>query len=238
LRLTQAVGTPLQIHSVEKTKRVTMPIKSNVREALIAELGFHRAEFTTLKDEIGGWLEAERQFLNLSILAAGAGIGFTQVVGGQQIQIILLLAPLVFHVFFREMLDCTRHVTDISRYLIESLVPRVNTILDTLDNDNTKSKALWYEYYAATAPINLLFFIIQPMRYWIPVSAITALLLVYWSNATINHYPISPLHIFLISLNIIYLLTAISTSAKSYRDFKHNSDRIRKQIEKSKKESR
>ncbi len=214
-----------------------MANNSNVRETLLAELEFHRAEYTALKDEIAKWNEAERQFLNLSILAAGAGIGFTQVVGGQQIQIILLLAPLVFHVFFREMLDCTRHVTDISRYLIESLVPRVNTILDILDNDKTKSKALWYAYYSATDPINLLLFIIQPMRYWIPVSAIIALLLVYWSNAITNNYPVSSLHIFLIVLNIIYLLAAISQSAKSYRDFKLNSERIRKQVEKSKRES-
>ncbi len=214
-----------------------MTNNSNVRETLLAELEFHRAEYTALKDEIAKWNEAERQFLNLSILAAGAGIGFTQVVGGQQIQIILLLAPLVFHVFFREMLDCTRHVTDISRYLIESLVPRVNTILDILNNDKTKSKALWYAYYSATDPINLLLFIIQPMRYWIPVSAIIALLLVYWSNAITNNYPVSSLHIFLIVLNIIYLRAAISQSAKSYRDFKLNSERIRKQVEKSKRES-
>lgn len=208
-----------------------MPTKSETRDTLFAELELHRTEFTTLKDEIAKWNEAERQFLNLSILAAGAGIGFTQVVGGQQIQIILLLAPLVFHVFFREMLDCTRHVNDISRYLIESLVPRVNTILDTLYNNKAKSKAFWHEYYSAADPINLFFFIIQPMRYWIPVSAIIALLLVYWSNAAVNHYPIPPLHIFLIVLNLIYLFTAITKSARSYRDFKLNSEEIRKQIE-------
>jgi len=214
-----------------------MPKASNIRETLFAELEFHRAEYMALKDEIAKWNEAERQFLNLSILAAGAGIGFTQVVGGQQIQIILLLAPLVFHVFFREMLDCTRHVTDISRYLIESLVPRVNTILDILDDDDKKSKALWFEYYSATDPINLFFFIVQPMRYWIPVSAIIALLLVYWANAIANNYPVPPLHIFLIVMNVIYLFSAIVGSGKSYRDFKLNSEQIRKQVEKSKKES-
>ncbi len=214
-----------------------MSTNSNFREALLAELELHRVEYTTLKDEIAKWNETERQFLNLSILAAGGGIGLIQIVGGQQIQIVLLLAPLVFHVFFREMLDCTRHVTDISRYLIESLVPRVNAILDILDNDKRKSKALWFEYYSATDPINLLFFIIQPMRYWIPVSAVIALLLVYWSNAITNNYSVPPLHIFLIVLNIIYLFTAVSKSAKSYRDFKLNSEETRKQVEKSKKES-
>ena len=156
-----------------------MPNNSNVRETLFAELELHRAEYTTLKDEMAKWNETERQFLNLSILAAGGGIGLIQVVGGQQIQIVLLLAPLVFHVFFREMLDCTNHVVDISRYLIESLIPRVNSILDILDNDKVKSKALWYEYHSAAKPLNLFFYIIQPMRYWIPVSAIIALLLVY-----------------------------------------------------------
>jgi len=214
-----------------------MSKESNLRETLFAELELHRVEYTALKDEIAKWNEAERQFLNLSIIAAGAGIGFTQVVGGQQIQIILLLAPLVFHVFFREMLDCTRHVTNISGYLIESLVPRVNAILDILDKDKTKSKTLWYEYYSAADPINLLFFVVQPMRYWIHVSAIIALLLVYWSNALTNNYPIPPLHIFLIVLNIIYLLAAISKSAKSYREFKLNSEQIRRQVEKSKRES-
>jgi len=214
-----------------------MTNEPNPRETLFAELEFHRVEYTALKDEIAKWNEAERQFLNLSIIAAGAGVGFTQVIGGQQIQIILLLAPLVFHVFFREMLDCTRHVTDISRYLIETLVPRVNTILDLLDKDKKKSKALWYEYQSATDPINLLAFIVQPMRYWIPVSAIIALLLVYWSNASINGYPVPPLHILLIVMNIVYLVSAILKSAKSYREFKIYSEQIRKRVEKSKRES-
>jgi hypothetical protein len=210
---------------------------SKIREALLAELELHRVEYSTLKAEIARWDEAERQFLNLSIIAIGAGIGFTQVVGGQEIQIILLLAPLVFHVFFREMLDCRRHIGDTSRYLIESLVPRVNVILDVLNKDKVKPKALWFEYYLATEPLNLLFFIVQPMRYWIPVSAIIALLLVYWSNATINNYPVPPFHILLVALNLIYLFVAISTNTKFFREFKLNAEHIRKQVEKSQIES-
>ncbi|MGC1376315.1 MAG: hypothetical protein WA821_08835 [Anaerolineales bacterium] len=213
-----------------------MTINDNARETLLSELELHRLEFTTLKNEIARQQEAERQFLNLSIIAAGAGVGFIQVVGGQQIQIVLLLAPLVFHVFFREMLDCTRHVTNMSRYLIESLVPRVNAILDILDGDKKRPKVLLYEYQSAADPINLFFYIIQPMRYWIPVSAIIALLLVYWSNAATNNYPVPPLHIFLIILNVIYLFTAIFRSAKSFSDFKLNSEQIHKQMEKTKKD--
>jgi len=210
---------------------------SKIREALLAELELHRIEYSTLKAEIARWDEAERQFLNLSIIAVGAGIGFTQVVGGQEIQIILLLAPLVFHVFFREMLDCRRHIGDTSRYLIESLVPRVNLILDVLNKDRVKPKALWFEYHLATEPLNLLFFIVQPMRYWIPVSAIIALLLVYGSNATTNNYPVPPLHILLIVLNLIYLFAAIFTNAKFFRDFKLNAEHIHKQVKKSQIES-
>lgn len=210
---------------------------SKIREALLAELELHRVEFSTLKNEVARLDEAERQFLNLSIIAVGAGIGFTQVVGGQQTQIILLLAPLVFHVFFREMLDCRRKIGDTSRYLIESLIPRVNVILDLLNRNQVKPKALWFEYYTATEPLNLLFFIVQPMRYWIPVSAIIALLLVYWSNATANHYPVPTLHTLLIVLNLIYLFAAIFTNAKFFKDFKLNADQIRRQVEKSQIES-
>jgi hypothetical protein len=211
-----------------------MPLSKQIRETLLAELEVHRTEYTTLKDEIAKWSDAERQFLYLSIIAAGAGIGLTQIVGGQQIQIVLLLAPLVFHVFFKEMLDCTGHITGISRYLIESLVPRVNAILDILYENKSRSRVWWFEYQATAAPFNLFLFIIQPMRYWIPVSAIIALLLVYWSNATTNSYTIPPLHTFLIILNIIYLLTAILKSSKSFRAFKLNSEQIRKQVEKAK----
>jgi hypothetical protein len=208
-----------------------MPAKSISREILLAELELHKTEFMLLKDEIAKWNDAERQFLNLSILAAGAGIGFTQIIDGQQTQIVLLLAPLVFHVFFREMLDCTGHITDISRYIIETLVPRVNTILDNLNSGKEKSKIWWYEYETATYPVNLFFFIIQPMRYWIPVSAIIALLLVYAANATTNNYPIPPFHIILIVLNLIYILSAIIRGSKSYRKFKLNSEEIRKHAE-------
>jgi hypothetical protein len=95
-----------------------MPAKSTSRETLLAELELHRTEFTLLKEDMSKWTDTERQFLNLSILAAGAGIGFTQIIGGQETQIVLLLAPLVFHVFFREMLDCLGHITD---YLLTAI---------------------------------------------------------------------------------------------------------------------
>jgi len=208
-----------------------MPVSSTTRETLLAELELHKTEYSLLKDEIAKWNEAERQFLNLSILAAGAGIGFTQIIGGQRTQIVLLLAPLVFHVFFREMLDCTGHITDISRYLIESLIPRVNTIIDTLNAGKGNPKVWWYEYKNAAYPVNLFFFIIQPMRYWIPVSAIIALLLVYAANASTNNYSIPAFHIVLIVLNIIYVLSAIIKGANSYRKFKIDSEEIQKQAE-------
>lgn len=214
-----------------------MPTKSTSRETLLAELELHKAEFILLKQEIGKWNQSEQQFLNLSILAAGAGIGFIQVIGGQETQIILLLAPLVFHVFFREMLDCTGHITDISRYLIGSLLPRVNTILERLNGGNEKPKIWWYEYESAASPISLFFFIIQPMRYWIPVSAIIALLLVYTANATANNYAVPLFHIVLIVLNAIYLVTAIISASKSFKNFKITSEEIRRQAELNRREA-
>ena len=214
-----------------------MPTKSTSREILLAELELHKTEFTLLREEMTKWSDAERQFLNLSILAAGAGIGFTQIIGGQQTQIVLLLAPLVFHVFFREMLDCLGHIIDISRYLIGTLIPRVNTILDKLSTGTEKPKIWWYEYESAGYQFSLFFFIIQPMRYWIPVSAIIALLLVYVANATTNNYPIPAFHIVLIVLNAIYIITAIARGAKSFKEFKAKSEEIRKQAEMNIRES-
>jgi hypothetical protein len=100
-----------------------------------------------------------------------------------------------------------------------------------------KSKIWWYEYETASYQFSLFFYIIQPMRYWIPVSVVIALLLVYIANATTNNYPIPPFHIILIVLNAIYVLTAIARGSKSFKEFKIKSEEIRRQAEMNKRES-
>ncbi len=68
-----------------------------IREALRTELELHKEEFSILQERIKHWDDAERQFLNLSILAAGAGVGLSQLITDPGVLIVLLLLPLVFH---------------------------------------------------------------------------------------------------------------------------------------------
>lgn len=201
-------------------------------ETLLAELEIHKEEFSALQERIRHWEDSERQFLNLSILAAGAGVGFSQIITEPRTLIVLLLSPLVFHVFFREMLDCTSHVSSTSTYLIEILIPRINQILDQLGAGKDRPIALGWQYRDSSGPFNLFYFIIQPMRYWIPVSAIIALLLLYMAMASAYKFTPPIGHIVLILLNVIYLFSTITWGVRSYQKYQRSSTELQRQIEK------
>ena len=61
---------------MEKEKKKKKKKASASQEGLLAELDVHKMEFSALRGEILYWLDAEKQHLNLSIVAIGATIGF------------------------------------------------------------------------------------------------------------------------------------------------------------------
>jgi len=181
------------------------------RSVLLAELELHKAEFTLLREEILHSIDAERQALNLSIVAVGAGLGLAPYIMSQNALIILLLFPLVFHVILWEMLSSIREVSHISTYFIGTLIPRVNAILDELGDNRHNSIALGWEIHIATLPIKkreLLIKSLTPTRHWMPILAIAALLIAYSILASGANYSPPLSEIVLILLNLMLLVWA------------------------------
>ena len=185
--------------------------KDTYREVLLAELELHKAEFAALRDEILHSIDAERQSLNLSLLAIGAGLGLIPYIVGQNAFVILLLFPLVFHVILWEMLHSARAVSRVSDYLTDKLIPRVNNILDELGSNRQNSVALGWEIHIATQPTKtreLLLTALTPTRHWMPILAIAALIIAYGLTININHHAPSPNEIGLVFLNLLLLIWA------------------------------
>src|SRR5512146_2244552 len=93
-------------------------VKGINKDALLAELDLHKTEFASMREEILQLLESERQYLYLSLVAFGAGLGLTPFTSNQKAYIILLLFPLVFHVLLWEMLKSVESVGHIAAYLV------------------------------------------------------------------------------------------------------------------------
>src|SRR5574342_598504 len=124
--------------------------KENQREALLAELELHKLEFSALRQELSQLSESERHYLNLSIVAIGAGIGLSSYVISQELIIVLLLFPFVFHILLWEMLKSWRSMISISKYLLEILIPRVNYIINELGNPADRIQVFRWEEYISS----------------------------------------------------------------------------------------
>jgi hypothetical protein len=66
------------------------PIDQDTRETLFAELDFHKAEFDNLREEILQWLETERQYINLCLIAIGAEVALVTIMLENRAFVILL----------------------------------------------------------------------------------------------------------------------------------------------------
>lgn len=118
---------------------------SQHKDFLTTELELHKVEYSALRAEILHWLDTERQLLNLSIVAVGAGLGITPLIIERQIFGVLLIFPIVFHVLLWEMLNALKSTAAISYYLSRTLVPRVNVVLDELGNEHQDLTVLAWE---------------------------------------------------------------------------------------------
>jgi hypothetical protein len=157
--------------------------KENEREALLAELDLHKIEFSTLRQEILQLIEAERQYLNLSLVAIGGGLGLFPYIAQQKVFVVLLLFPFIFHVLLWEMLKSMKSVSRISEYLVKSLIPRANTILNTLGRTDRSVQTLGWETHISSRSLlsrgEIISSALTPTRHWIPVLAVGGLVITY-----------------------------------------------------------
>lgn len=192
------------------------------KETLLAELDLHKTEFLALRDEIIHSMDAERQSLNLSLVAAGAGLSIIPLISGQTGYFIMLLLPFVFHVILWEMLSNIKSLSRVSSYLTTSLIPRVNAILDELGSERQGTTALGWEIHTASlslSPGELILTSLTPTRHWMPILAIATLVISYaLSVQNYGHVP-STLEIVLYAINLILLVWAAIQNLITVRSY-------------------
>jgi len=191
-------------------------VNSSRKAVLELELDLHKAEFLALRDEILHSIDAERQALNLSLIAAGAGISVISLVDKQSIYNVILLFPFVFHVLIWEMLNTIKSLSRISSYLTLTLIPRVNKILDELGREQTDVLAFGWEVHTAKEslkPSQLILTSLTPTRHWLPILAVAGLLGAYSVVTKSNNHAPTSTEVFLILLNLAFLIWAAIQNA-------------------------
>lgn len=186
--------------------------KEYEREALLAELDMHKIEFSTLRQEILQLIESDRQYLYLSLVAIGAGVGLTPFIAQQKAFIILLLFPFVFHVLLWEMLKTIKSVSRISAYLLETLIPRVNYILNALGRTDQFAQTLGWEEHISKRQLltkrEIVSSAFTPTRHWIPVLAVGVLVITYLLVIQSYGYIPTKTDLVLVFVNLILLVWA------------------------------
>ncbi len=185
------------------------------REALIAELDLHKTEYSTLRQEILQLLESQRQYLNLNLVAIAAILGVVPFIIQQQAFVVFLYLPVIFYILLGEMVSSIRSVKHLSSYIANSLIPRVNIILDELGDNRRSTIVLGWEISVKThihTRSRWLIGSFQPSRYWVPVLTAAALIIAYILNAEQTGRALSLQDVLLILLNLVLLILAASTS--------------------------
>jgi len=186
-------------------------VESANKASLLAELDLHKVEFVALREEISRNLEAERQYLYLSLVAFGAGLGLAPYISTQGAYIILLLFPLVFHVLLWEMLKSTQSIGSVVIYLMKTIIPRVNIIMDKLGRENQDIRIWGWEEHLHLRPLRvsrLIALSFTPTRHWIPILSVGALLVVYALMIQESNYSPSTTESVLIIVNLLLLIWA------------------------------
>lgn len=191
------------------------------QKALLAELDLHKTEFSALREEILQRIESQRQYLNLNLIAIAASLGIAPFILEQGVFIAFLLYPVVFHVLLWEMLLSVRMIGRIVDYLTSSLIPRVNTILDDMGNDQRAVTVLGWEIHNKTRVMkrtDWLFASISPTQHWVPIISIAAFLIAY--IFIVRGYRYSPPlgEIILLGVNLAFLVLAALFNVSFLRD--------------------
>lgn len=186
--------------------------KENQREALLAELELHKLEFSALRQEILQLIESQRQYLNFCLVAIGAGLGLSSYIAREDLLVVLLLFPFVFHILLWEMLKAWRSINWISRYLLGTLIPRVNSIVNELGDPDRRIHVLGWEAYIAssnfmTGEERVLAFL-APSSHFIPVFAVGVLLIAFLLVSNSYGHAPSQIELGLIFVNLGMLVFA------------------------------
>ena len=202
------------------------------REVLLAELDLHKEEFSALRTEILQWLETERLYLNMSLVAIGAALGVAPYILEQRAFISLLLFPVVFHVLLWEMLSSKMIVGHLSSYLVDHLIPRVNAILDELGDDRKGTIVFGWEVQVKTSPLKTADWVmasLAPTRHWVPILAVATLIIFY--IIVTNSYGHSPsvIEILLIVVNLLFLILAAMRNVTGARSAVRETRRLLQQ---------
>lgn len=202
------------------------------RDALLVELELHKAEFAALRTEILQWLDSERQYLNMSLVAIVAGFGAAPFVVERQAFVLFLLYPVVFHVLLWEMLASTRIIGQLSSYLVDNVISRVNKILDELGDDRRGTTVLGWEVRVKTRLLKTPDWLIAsfaPARHWVPILAIGVLLVFYLAATQSYGYTPSHEEFVLILVSLLFLLLAAVRNIVVIRSAVQETHRLRSQ---------
>jgi len=200
--------------------------KENQREALLAELELHKLEYSALRQEVLQIIESEKQYLNLCIVAIGAGVGFSSYIAREDLLVILLLFAFVFHILLWEMLKAWRSKNWISRYLLGILIPRVKYIINELEDSKQQIQVLGWEAYISTFKFmtkeERTLAVLAPSIHFIPVFAVGVLIITFLliSNSY-GHIPNS-IELGLIFVNLAMLIFAAIQIISSNRSDARN----------------
>ena len=198
-----------------------MAAKKNLNtDGLLAELEIHKTEYSALRTEILQLMESERQYLNLSLVAFGAGLGLSPIITEQKVYVVLLLLPLVFHVLLWEMLVAVRSIGRIATYFITNLIPRINELLDRLGREAGTISALGWEIQTAGYKLNipeLVSLSLSPSRLWIPILSVGGLVAAYLVIIRNAGYIPSVGELALVIANLLLLIWAAVQNIKFLR---------------------
>jgi len=164
------------------------------REAMLAELELHKMEYTALRQEFMHLSESQKQYLNLSLVAIGAGLGLSSYVTREETMMVLLLFPFVFHILLWEMLKAWRSENWISRYLLGTLIPRINNIINELGDPKQTTQVIGWEAHISSFVFltkeERILAMLAPSNHFIPVFSAGVLVITYILIAsTYGHTP-------------------------------------------------
>ncbi|MCD4687099.1 MAG: hypothetical protein K8S97_14315 [Anaerolineae bacterium] len=182
------------------------------------ELELYKTEFNALRSEILQWQVILRQYLNLCLVAIAGILGVAPLILDHQQYLLLLLFPFIFHVLLSEMIITLSNITTISNYLLHTLIPRVNALLDEIGDTGYQRQgiALGWEFhikvkhYPLRAPQWVL--ALAPTLSWVPILSTAGLLIAYGVIVNTESYQ-PPIGEFLLVL--INLLLLIASGVRS-----------------------
>jgi phosphatidylglycerophosphate synthase len=120
------------------------------------------------------------------------------------------------------MLKSIQSIGNMVAYLMTSIIPRVNAILDILGRDKQDIRVWGWEEHLHSRPFKvsrLIALSFTPTRHWLPILSVGALLIVYALMIQANNYSPSIIEFWLIAINLLLLIWAGIQNIVAARSF-------------------